>query len=195
MSAADKPDPIRGGQYLLDLLAEDEAERLDGLSAAELQAEAKREGLSRGPGPEEIIARVKAVAARAPQPEIGRAAQAVDAVEEPAPESRVIPIRRFSRLGWILAAAAVVLVVIAAVKRPQIIAAFHEPTPREVAESLRDDAVGNCEQGAWAACRDMLDHAAGLDPEGETEERVQKARADIAKATTPAPPRDHTPQP
>ena len=41
----------------------------------------------------------------------------------------------------------------------------------------------------------LLDQAARLDPEGETEERVQKARADIAKATAPAPPRDHKPQP
>ncbi len=201
-----KPDPLRGALFLANLAAEGEARRIEGLSDEEFLAEQKQNGrdLSRVPTTEELLARVKARAARQ-EADAGGPPQASDVVDDPAPRSRVIPIRRPWRLVGIVAAAAVVVLILAAMNRPVIIARPHEgpddngplppSTQHELAEKLRYDAIGSCQQGAWAICKDMLDHAAQIDPAGETTERVQKARAEIAKSTAPAPPKPDKPGP
>jgi hypothetical protein len=200
-----KPDPLRGALFLANLAAEGEARRIEGLSDEEFLAGQREKGRdsSQVPTTEELLARVKARAARL-EADAGRPPPASDVVDDPAPRSRVIPMRRSSRLVWILAAAAVVIVIIAALNRPENIARPHpgddngplpQPTQHGLAEKLRDDAIGNCQLGAWATCKDMLDHAAELDPAGEMAERVQKARAEIAESTAPAPPKPDKPRP
>ncbi len=121
-----KPDPLRGALFLANLVAEGEARRIEALSDEEFLAEQKQSGRdpSRVPTTEELLARVKARAARQ-EADAGRPPRASDVVDDPAPRSRVLPIRRSSRLVWILAAAAVVLLILAALNKPAIVARFH----------------------------------------------------------------------
>lgn len=56
----------------------------------------------------------------------------------------------------------------------------HRRGARAIAEDDRDMAEASCALKDWAACKDRLDEAAKLDPKGESEPRVQKARAEIA---------------
>jgi hypothetical protein len=111
----------------------------------------------------------------------------------------VVSIRR-SRIVWLLVAALAVAAVFA-LTRPEIVARFHSdhdntnpdddqaprPTRHEAADLLRDEALDLCGKAAWVACKDKLDEAARLDPAGESEPRVQKARADIQSAARPGP--------
>jgi hypothetical protein len=66
VSTERKPDPEAGGRYLMNLLAEQEAERIENLSDEEFLAELKATGRDARPVPsaEELIAKVKARAAR-----------------------------------------------------------------------------------------------------------------------------------
>jgi hypothetical protein len=117
----------------------------------------------------------------------------------------VVPIRRLPRILWLVAAAFVVAIVVAAFKGPEIVAQFRGdkddqdqtpgPADREAAEKLRDDAVGSCEQSAFGACKAKLDEAKRLDPGGESEPRVQKARAAIEKAVRLGPETPNQPGP
>jgi hypothetical protein len=54
------------------------------------------------------------------------------------------------------------------------------PSDHELAEAQRGDAEANCARKDWVACKASLDDAARLDPAGESEPRVQKARQAIA---------------
>ncbi len=65
MSTPEKPDPDRGGEYLMKLLAEDEADRIEAMSDEEFLAYRKRKGHDRRPVPTaaELIAKVQARAA------------------------------------------------------------------------------------------------------------------------------------
>ena len=102
------------------------------------------------------------------------------------------------RIAWLLVAALTVATLLA-LSGPTIVGHLHDehgntnpgdnqapqPTPHEAADSLRDEALDSCLRAAWVACKDKLDEAARLDPAGESEPRVQKARADIDGATHP----------
>jgi hypothetical protein len=174
VSTPDKQDPARAWVRAEDLLAQEEAERIEKLSGEELRAEMRKDGIdaARVPSGQELIERAMARAATQRAP----VAPAVTPMR-----------RRPSRVVWLLAAALgvpiVAIAVLAYVRRPGNLASgVPWPTPREMAEKLRDEAVENCAEGAWAACRGRLDEAARLDPGGESEERVQKARGEIAKA-------------
>jgi hypothetical protein len=185
VSTPGKPDPDAGARFLAKLLAQDEAERIESLSDEEFLAESKRTGQDAWPTPttEELLTKVKARAAQQVQTAPDRAAQA--AGREGAVRSR--------RVVWLLAAAVVVALLFAIANRPAIVARFHDdqgpqdirpeagPTPRERADELRDDALDWCAKGAWATCKTKLDEAAVLDPAGESEPRVQAARATIEK--------------
>jgi hypothetical protein len=93
-----------------------------------------------------------------------------------------------------------VALVVATIERRAIVAFFkgepvpeilpddehgNPPTPREIAEKTRDDAMAACAQGLWALCGQKLDAAQKLDPAGESEPRVKQARANIAEALLP----------
>jgi hypothetical protein len=208
VNSPDKPDPARGWMSVEELLAEDEAKRVEKLSDAELHAEMRREGMdpARVPSGEELLARVAArAAARAARQGAGsvHVAPAAPVV----PNAPVVPIDRAKpskpsgaprRLVWLLAAAFVVAVlIVGALKGPAIVAYFrgppigpdvegpYRPSPRELAEKLRDDAMGHCAQASWATCKAKLDEAAALDPAGESEARVVGARWEIENAGKP----------
>jgi hypothetical protein len=170
VSTPNKPDPARAWRFAEDLFAQEEAERIEKLSGEDLRAEMRKDGIdpARVASGQELIEGAMARAAK-----------------QRAPVARAR--RRPSPVVWLLAAALGVpiaaIAVLAYVRRPGNLASgVPWPTPREAAETLRDEAVESCESGAWAACRAKLDEAARLDPGGESEERVQKARREIEKA-------------
>jgi hypothetical protein len=55
-------------------------------------------------------------------------------------------------------------------------------TDRDLAEVGRDQAEAQCALKDWVQCKQLLDDARTVDPEGESEDRVVKARAEIAAA-------------
>jgi hypothetical protein len=93
---------------------------------------------------------------------------------------------------WLAAAAIAVLVLAAFAERREIQAWFgrapidkdddrspREPSPRERAARIRDDAFASCGESRWAECERRLNDAQRLDPGGESDSRVQAARAAV----------------
>jgi RNA polymerase sigma factor (sigma-70 family) len=60
-------------------------------------------------------------------------------------------------------------------------------TPKQTATLKRDEAFAACGIDDWVKCNTLLDEAKALDPAGENDVRVQRARADIARASQSAP--------
>jgi hypothetical protein len=103
---------------------------------------------------------------------------------------------------WLAAAAIVVLVLTAFAKRQEIQAWLQpeppriqkepespprQPSPEELAASLRERAYGSCGERLWARCERQLNEAQKLDPAGETDPRVQQARKAIDDGLRPDP--------
>ena len=209
MSTTDKPDPARAALFLAKLVAEDEAKRIEGLSDEEFQAEQKKKGHDalRTPSTQELLERMKVLAARQEPAAGGGGEKAVASVPPSRPVAPVVPIRR-SRIAWLLVAA-LAIAALFALTRPSTVARLHpdhgkshsdddqapRPTRHEAADLLRDEALDLCGKAAWVECKDELDEAARLDPAGESEPRVQKARADILSAERPGPNAPQTPGP
>jgi hypothetical protein len=196
MTTPKKVDPALGWMFVEGLLAEDEAKRIEKLSEEELDAEMRHKGKdpARVPSLEQLLAKAKVHAAKL-EAERPRVAQAVPL--EPVRLEPATP-RRTPRLVWLLAAALALGVgLVAFAEGPAIIAYFERPQitpdnertpapmPHELAEKLRNDAVGHCAVASWASCKDKLDEAARLDPAGESEPDVQQLRARIDEASRP----------
>lgn len=108
------------------------------------------------------------------------------APEAPPPERP-----RAGRTRWVqwaaVAAAAAVVVVLARNARRDDVGAARDT---HAAEALRVEAFAACDKAQWQACEAKLDEAMRLDPDGEQEPRVQKARAALRDALgTERPPR------
>lgn len=203
MSTHDKRLSPDAARYVLDSVANDEAERIEGLGDDELRAEIAADGGApwKPSSTEELLARVKAraaagrgVVASAMATDADRARRAPAAKPElPAP-------RRPGRIVWLLAAA-LALAAVVAVGAPAVVAYLRgtptpigpdmprEPRPPEVqlAERLRDEAIGRCAAGQWTECGAKLDEAKRLDPGGEAQPRVVKARAQIEEGAKEPP--------
>lgn len=144
MSTERKPDPDAGGRYLMKLLAEDEAERIESLSDEEFLAELKATGRDAWPTPsaEELIAKVKARAAlqanagpqAAPANGERHASDAVAPIRHVAPVVRLAPRSRTRLVVSLLAAALVVAIFVVLTKGPAIVAHFREDHPDEPIE-------------------------------------------------------------
>jgi hypothetical protein len=204
VSDADKRDPERGLAFVEKLLVEDEAERIEKLSGDELRAELRAAGVdpARVPDGKELQRRLLA---RRKREGDGAGAQGGEPAPTPRRANPVVPIRRWPRVAWLLAAALAVAILLA-LSGPAVVARFHDeqgntgeeaprPTRHEAAENLRDEAMDRCAQAAWSTCRDKLDEAARLDPAGESEPRVKKARADLESASHPGPKLPNNPGP
>jgi len=99
---------------------------------------------------------------------------------------------------WVaaLAVAAIALLVLTALAKRREIEAWlgpahiekdreappREPSPRERAAKIREDAYAACADWLWAKCRRTLDEAQKLDPAGEQDPRVQAARDAVRRA-------------
>ena len=203
MSTHDKPLSPDAARYVLDKVADDEAERIEGLTDDELRAEIAEDGGApwKPSSTEELLARVKARAAA------GRgvvpSAMAMDADREPRdpaaePER---PARRAGRIVWLLAAALALVAGIVVTKAPAIVAYLRgtpspigpdvppkPPRPEvQMAERLRDEAIERCTAGQWAECGAKLDEAKRIDPGGEAQPRVVKARGQIEEGVKEPP--------
>jgi hypothetical protein len=199
VNTPDKPDPARGWLHIEKLLALDETERLEKLSDADFEDEMRAKGRdpARVPSAADLLARAT---------ERARKREASDK-----PPARVVPLRspRVRPVWWIAAALALLILAVLATQGAAIIARFkgdsirpdddwrpRRPPPHEVAEKTRDEALGACERALWGLCEQKLDDARAIDPAGESEERVQKARRDIQNSVNrEAGPPDKPPRP
>ena len=202
MSPPDKTDLARGWRWVERLIAEDAGKPQPAAPAAKVDlargmrwlADKDEDGLLL-----EKIARVEAQS---------RAETILSLSDAGVPLSKVPSARqllrrtkaRSLRAAWYerplsvgLAVVALGLVVLAVVKRDEVVAFFEgehigpddqrmprKPAPLEVARALRDDAFAECGRWSWDACEKKLDEAARLDPAGDSEPRVQQARQAIA---------------
>jgi hypothetical protein len=209
MTMHDKSDPVREWLFVEDLLAQEELERLEKMTDAEVIAEMEAEGLDPiVPSEEEILARLPVPRAASSSPRLGErapvVAQAVpESLPSPIAAARVTRLRpRSLRLVWLVAAAlGAGVLILGTLGGRAIVAWFHSAprstpddryppaaTSKELAAKLRHDAEGNCAQDDWGECERLLDQARDLDPGGETDPQVQAERAAIAKSKEPAPP-------
>jgi hypothetical protein len=151
MTAPRKPDYLHMGLFLEELLAQDEAERLEKLSDEELSAELQRHGLDpHVPDEDEIRAQLAAFAAARgtalrwdtgePAPSAASSFPRLEPLEpssvRPAPAGdparsprarRIHP--RTSRVLWLIAAALGVALVVLLVRERRTIMAWLEPLP------------------------------------------------------------------
>jgi hypothetical protein len=174
-----KLDPARGWQFAMKLLAEEELERIDKMSDAELDEAMREQGLD-----PEAPQDVEPLLAKIPA--------------APAPVVDLATRRRGRPVVWLAAAAVVAAAasVFAVLKGPdllvwwrgptlpiaQIDAAPEPPAALVRAEALRDEAERACSQSLWGACQQRLDDAMALDPGGEGQPRVLRMRGAIAAA-------------
>ena len=185
MSTPDKPDHARGWKYVERLLGEEEDERIKNLSDDALRAEL-RQG-AKDPeiewSADELLARAESEAAKKPRPAVGTGAARGTPLPAPGhPPQKiapVLPIRRTWRTVGLFAAACVALFLFVKLTTgPDVVTLA--PSNRELAEAHRNIAAETCARKDWVACKANLDEAANLDPAGDSEPRVQKARQQIA---------------
>jgi hypothetical protein len=203
MSEPKEPDYARGWRYVEKLIAEEdgenEAARLEKLSADEVAAELRQQGRDPAaiPSAEDLIARglaraaqraaeAKAVNPPAMKAEAATAAKAPPGPAPPVPPvAPVVPIRRWWRTPvWLsgVAAALFIVVIFKMSLPPPPVGKAPPVTDRDLAEVGRDQAEAQCALKDWVRCKQLLDDARAVDPEGESEARVAKARAEIAAA-------------
>jgi hypothetical protein len=159
--------------------AADEAERILALSDEALDAELKREGLD--PVVEREHGRTLGTGG------VRRGASGSGS----APRRLVTATRWVSLLAAALAVAAVsVVVIVPAVRRwshrgQYDITADTDWTFAPSAKQVRRDALRACDDERWSECVAGLDAARKLDPPGDSDERVQQARATASAALAP----------
>jgi len=159
----------RGALRLIeDSIAEYEVERIGELSPEGLADEMKKEG--RDP------ARAKAVAERA--------LAAVDATAEPSGKVVSLEEKRKARWGVRVTLLLVAASFVGYAALGGVVGVSHPP-PRtegeERATDLRKEAFAACDEGQASVCKDKLDQAKALDPEGEQSSQVVEARARIRR--------------
>jgi DNA-directed RNA polymerase specialized sigma24 family protein len=105
----------------------------------------------------------------------------------PLVRQRVSRLRRFLRERWALQLAAALGLFVVATGlyayqnyrevtpklRPESAKVDSNPSPHELAKSLRDEATKACEKGQWQECLSSLDRAKVLDPDGDASRVVQ----------------------
>jgi hypothetical protein len=166
MSTQDKPgkrDPARGWQALEKMDAEDQRAWLETASDEEVEARMNEAGVKveRTPGADEILARMKERA-------IAGAGAGAGA------KGKVVPLSRRAT-PWVvgLALAAGVTLVVSKAVRPN---GEVTTSPHEAATKLRGEAFAACDHQKWDDCEKLLDRARQIEPEGEGEPGVVRAR-------------------
>jgi hypothetical protein len=192
-----KGDPAATWERLEKLAVKEEAERVAGLSDAELDADLA----SRGHDPQAVRARGAALAARLMQ-DRGKAFGSVMAPVAPAPQRVPEPRRRRRPVVVLLAAAVLVAAAgaLAYVELRQPSSPPHVPTlppppapapapgPLLVsAAELRASGLAACKDLRWADCVADLDRARELDPAGDSGPEVVAARRRAKEATSTGP--------
>lgn len=193
-----KSDPAATWERLEKLAVKEEAERVAGMSDAELDANLA----SRGHDPQAVRARGAALAARLMQDQgkpFGSVMAPVTPVAQRPPEAR----RRRRPVPLWLAAAAVVAAGAGALAYvelrtppapPPVPTLPPPPSPAPTqdpllvsAADLRASAFAACKDLRWADCVADLDRAKELDPAGDGAPEVVAARRRAREATTTGP--------
>jgi hypothetical protein len=165
VSDQDKSDPARGWRHVEKLLGENDNEAAPGppFTADDLMAAADAKLAERKAG----------AASPAPKP---------SPAVEPAPITMILPRRnRWMRPLVVAGALAAGSMIYLAARPPDLVGSA--PLDDHVgAEKVRDQALARCAAKQWAACAGALDRARAMDPAGDDEPRVVKARGEIAAA-------------
>jgi hypothetical protein len=197
VSTEKKPDAARGWQFVETLLAEEEDERFEKLSEEEQLAELRSAG-ARAAGDwdaAELLAIAAGHAAKGRASAVVAGGPAGPVAPKPAADlpkppvaskppvqgvATVVPIRRRRWPIALLIAATFLgafgVWVLATGPEP----VTRPPTDKEEAEGERELAEGSCGENDWTSCKHYLDEAATLDPNGESEPRVQRMRQELA---------------
>jgi hypothetical protein len=175
MSTQDKPgkrDLARGWQTLEKMAAEDDRAWLETATDEEVEARMNEAGVKveRTPGADELLARMKE--------------RAGGSAESSGAKGKVVPLSRRAT-PWVvgLALAAGTAMVVSRAVQPNDVT----QSPHEWATKLRDEALAACAAKKWGACESLLDRAKAIEPEGEWDARVVKARAEIEAARSGGP--------
>jgi hypothetical protein len=188
-----EPTKTPGGaaDLIADAIAEYELERIEALSPEELRHEMQREG--RDPARADAVwARALAVLAETPGSGTGgseegggtpeRTNTAANTPGEPPPKvvdlAQARANRRRVTAGFLIVLAAMFLLWIGRRYNDDRVAG-HRPRDDNEAAKLRKEALALCAKEQFAECETVLDEAVGLDPEGEADPEVRKARAAI----------------
>jgi hypothetical protein len=170
---------------MMDAPVRDEADRIEGLSKDELEAELRAAGFT----PEDVVAlgdRARREGARARELEKARREVVRGS------EARARPATRWA----LILAAALGAGVVAVVGVPPIVAYFRGPSSTEPPTDGRDlryageqrkDAFKACAESRWQDCASKLDDAKRLDPAGEADPGVVEARRAVRRAQAPVP--------
>jgi hypothetical protein len=161
MTEARKRTDAEVWNALETIAADAELARIEALSDGELDGELRAAGMD----PESIAATAKPGAANV------------------APRKARLRARPWA---WGVASAAVVaLVIVAAWPRPERFNVGHgaplDDGPQRAAK-MRQEAFNACATSLWSLCEGRLNEARGLDPDGEANPEVQRARQSIAAA-------------
>jgi hypothetical protein len=179
--------PGGAADLIEDAIAEYEVERIGGLSPDELRDEMRRE--KRNPErADAILRRALAVVAETPDTAPGGSEQGAGASGGSSaggePPRKVVNLaqaranRRRLTTGSLLVLAAMLLLWIGRRYRDDGVAGG-APDRRPEAAELRKEAVRLCREGQFAECEARLDRAFRLEPEGEGDPDVTRARAAI----------------
>jgi hypothetical protein len=173
MSTQEKPgkrDLARGWQTLEKMAAEGDRAWLETATDEEVEGRMNEAGVKveRTPGADEILARMKE-----------RAGASAGGAEASGTKGKVVPLSRRAT-PWVvgLALAAGAAMVISKAREPDEVT----QSPHEWATKLRGEAFEACAGKKWNECESMLDRAKAIEPEGEWDARVVKAREAIAAA-------------
>jgi hypothetical protein len=170
MSTQDKPgkvDLARGWQALEKMAAEDEREWLEKASDEEVEARMNEAGVKveRTPSAEEILARMKERAGAGASASAGASGA----------KGKVVPLsRRATPYVVGLALAAGFALVVSRAVRPNDEGVTS--SPHEAATKLRSEAFAACDHQKWDDCEKLLDRAKQIEPEGEKDPGVVRAR-------------------
>jgi len=191
VSAAEKPGPAKDWLFVDKLLAEEELERIDKLSEKDVDDELRARGVdpARIPSAERLLAGAEAKAAQSAEE---KKEKEKEEKKEPggggegtsgASGAKVVRLPFHRKVGpWIvgLVVAGGAGTVIA--ERSVEMLAAHPPPDTERAAKLREEAFAACDAAQWTECARKLNDAKGVDPDGERDARVVRAREAIAKA-------------
>jgi hypothetical protein len=200
------PEQSKGDalDFVRDLLADEDQERIAELAPDALRAEMRERGLAPARAHRLVEHVLAEGAAPAPSGEKNAPLRVVQGLQErfrerEAPRVRVV--------WWAVAAAAAIAIAVGAIARPAIVAsrspvrppppvptAPPSPSPEPRAATLRKEAAAACAQGDFGPCEQRLDEAQRIDPAGENDVRVREARASIRKAKTPPPVENDNPK-
>jgi hypothetical protein len=170
LSSGPARDPAKGWKFAEDLLAQEDLERLAGLSEQEIRKHLQERGVD-AERASEILREVQAKHEAEATPPV--AAPGLHAIKGGAGGKLPSEPSGFGRRAkWVsgLALAACLALVVALLTKDNGVTGSADPV------RVREQAADACAHQAWAACLHWFDVAKELDPQGDTAPQVQEWR-------------------